>query len=119
MLEVELVALRRVAARSAAQGGSEGSMPPAERGRGCRSATTAGVWTLAEGDFRGGGPRMDQAAAASTIVSWVGWAVAVANLMGFSVSCLRRRVTKSKQEGRWAPRLHFGKSAYSEVRVGP
>ena len=52
-----------------------------------------------------------QAAAAWTMVWQVAGALPVAKVIGWSVSCLRNSVTKSRHEGRLAPRRHLGKGA--------
>ena len=52
-----------------------------------------------------------QAAAAWTMVWQVAGALPVAKVIGLSASCLRKSVTKSRHEGRLAPRRHLGKGA--------
>ncbi len=52
-----------------------------------------------------------QAAAAWTIVRQVAGALPVTKGIGLSASCLRKSVTKSRHEGRLAPRRHLGKGA--------
>ena len=50
-----------------------------------------------------------QAAAAWTMVWQVAGALPVAKVIGWSASCWRNSVTKSRHEGRLAPRRHLGK----------
>ena len=57
------------------------------------------------------GLRFYQAAAAWTMVWQVAGALPVAKVIGLSASCLRNSVTKSRHEGRLAPRRHLGKGA--------
>ena len=54
------------------------------------------------------GGAIDQAAAVTIMSVLVGGALAVANFTGFSASGRRKRVTRSKHEGRLAPRRHLG-----------
>jgi len=57
------------------------------------------------------GLRFYQAAAAWSMVWQVAGALPVAKVIGFSASCLRNSVTKSRHEGRLASRRHLGKGA--------
>ena len=70
-------------------------------------------WSLdiLEGPTWAKGLRFYQAAAAWTMDWQVAGALPVAKVIGWSVSCLRNSVTKSRQEGRLAPRRHLGKGA--------
>ena len=70
-------------------------------------------WSLdiLEGPTWAKGRRFYQAAAAWTMVRQVAGALAVAKVIGLSASCLRSSVTKSRHEGRLAPRRHLGKGA--------
>ena len=66
------------------------------------------AWSLdiLEGPTWAKGPRFYQAAAAWTMVWQVAGALPVAKVIGWSASCLRKSVTKSRHEGRLAPRRH-------------
>ena len=70
-------------------------------------------WSLdiLEGPTWAKGLRFYQAAAAWTMVWQVAGALPVAKVIGLSASCLRNSVTKSRHEGRLAPRRHLGKGA--------
>ena len=70
-------------------------------------------WSLdiLEGPTWAKGLRVYQAAAAWIMVWQVAGALPVAKVIGLSASCLRNSVTKSRHEGRLAPRRHLGKGA--------
>jgi len=82
---------------------------------GCVSLTPrfSGAWSLdiLEGAIWVKGLWFYQAAAAWTMVWQVAGALPVGKVIGLSASCLRNSVTKSRQEGRLAPRRHLGKGA--------
>jgi hypothetical protein len=70
-------------------------------------------WSLGilEDLTRAKGLRFYQAAAAWTMVWQVAGALPVTKVIGFSASCSRKSVTKSRHEGRLAPRRYLGKGA--------
>ena len=76
-------------------------------------AGSEAVWSLdiLEGPSWAKGLRFYQAAAAWIMVWQVAGALPVAKVIGWSASCWRKSVTKSRQEGRLAPRRHLGKGA--------
>ena len=76
-------------------------------------SSRGGDWSLdiLEGAIWVKGLWFYQAAAAWTLVWQVAGALPVGKVIGLSASCLRNSVTKSRQEGRLAPRRHLGKGA--------
>ena len=88
-----------------------------ERGGGALLEQAGGAkprhWSLdiLEGPTWAKGLWFYQAAAAWTMVWQVAGALPVAKVIGLSASCLRNSVTKSRHEGRLAPRRHLGKGA--------